>query len=111
MLAEKTYTSAANDFGVSVGVAHIIQKEIKELKNKNEIVKYSDDSYINNVINRCIEMGKYKLLQRTLYRIRKKAGKRNIKEVSIYRKSWYFIANGYDKRNKPKSGEILHQIG
>ena len=111
MLAEKTYTNAAIDFGVSVGVAHIIQKEIKELKNREEIVRYSDDSYINNVIIRCIEEDEYQLLQRTIYRIRKKAGKRNIKEVSIYRKAWYFIVNGHDKRNKPKSGAILHQIG
>jgi hypothetical protein len=29
MLGEKTYTNAAIDFGVSVGVAHMIQKEIK----------------------------------------------------------------------------------
>jgi len=111
MLAEKTYTNAAIDFGVSVGVAHIIEREIKELKNKNEVVRYSDESYINNVIARCIEKKKYKLLQRTIYRLRKKSGKRNIKEVTIYRKAWYFIVNGYDKRNKPKSGAILHQIG
>jgi hypothetical protein len=109
MLGEKTYTNAAIDFGVSVGVAHIIEREIKELKNRDEVVRYSDESYINNVIKRCIEMGKYKLLQRTIYRLRKKAGKRNIKEVSIYRKSWYFITNGYDKRNKPKSGKVLEE--
>ena len=58
MLGEKTYTNAAIDFGVSVGVAHIIEREIKELKNRDEVVRYSDESYINNVIKRCIEMGK-----------------------------------------------------
>ena len=99
----------AEEFGVSVGVAHAIGKGIKELKSKDEISEYNDDRFINGVIVRCIERNKYQQLQRTLYRIRQQAGKRKLKEVTIYRKAWYYIVNGHDKRDKSKSGEILQE--
>jgi len=109
MLSEKAYMEAAEIFGVSVGVAHAIHKGIRELNTKEEISEYNDDRFINGVILRCIENGKYQLLQRTLYRIRKEMGKRKVKEVTIYRKAWYYIVNGHDKSNKSKSGEIFEE--
>jgi hypothetical protein len=109
MLPQKAYTEAADEFGVSVGVAHAIGKGIKELKSKEEISEYNDDRFINGVIVRCIERNKYQELQRTLYRIRQQAGKRKLKEVTIYKKAWYYIVNGHDKRNKPKSGKVLEE--
>jgi type II secretory pathway component PulJ len=111
MLSQKVYMEAADMFGVSVGVAHSISKGIRELETSEEIVKYNDDRYINGVISRCIERGKYQTLQRTLYRIRREMGKRKVKEVTIYRKAWYYIVNGHDKTNKSKRGEILNEIG
>lgn len=112
MLSERAYMEAAELFGTSVGVAHIIgSKKIIELESKEAVVKYNDERYINGVILRCIERGEYQKLQRTLYRIKQEAGRRKLKEVTIYRKAWYYIVNGHDKINKSKSGEILHQIG
>ena len=103
---------AADLFGVSVGVAHIIgTKKIIELETKDAVTKYNDERYINSVILRCIERGQYQELQRALYRLKNETGRRKVKEVTIYRKAWYYIVNGHDKRNKSKSGEILHQIG
>jgi hypothetical protein len=111
MLSQKVYIESAEVFGTSVGVAHAIYKGVKELESKEEIVKYNDDRYINGVILRCIERNKYQELQRTLYRIKQQSGKRKLKEVTIYRKAWYFIVNGHDKSNKPKSGEVLLKAG
>jgi hypothetical protein len=111
MLPQKAYMETAEEFGVSVGVAHAIGKGIKELKSKEEVSEYNDDRFISGVIIRCIERRQYQQLQRTLYRIRQQAGKRKLKEVTIYRKAWYYIVNGHDKRNKSKSGKVLHQRG
>ena len=109
MLSQKTYIEAADEYGVSVGVAHAIHKGVRELNTKDEIVDYNEDRYINGVILRCIERNRYQDLQRTIYRIRKEMGKRKVKEVTIYRKAWYYIVNGHDKINKPKSGKILQE--
>ena len=111
MLSEKTYMDVASEFEVSVGVAHAISKGIRELQSKDEVVKYNDDRFINGVIIRCIERNQYQLLQRTLYRLRNEVGKRKLKEVTIYKKAWHYIVNGHDKRNKPKSAEILLKAG
>ena len=112
MLAEKVYTETADIFGVSVGVAHAIHKGVRELEGREEIQKYNDDRFIDTCIIRCIEKGKYKELQRTLYRIRQEMGKRKVKEVTIYRKAWYYIVNGHDKEtNKSKRREIHNEIG
>ena len=109
MLSQKAYIEAADVYGVSVGVAHAIHRGVKELNTKEEIVDYNEDRYINGVILRCIERNRYQDLQRTIYRIRKEMGKRKVKEVTIYRKAWYYIVNGHDKINKPKSGKILQE--
>ena len=88
-----------------------INKGIVELENKEDVVKFNDDRYINSVILRCIERGKYQLLQRAIYRLKQEAGKRKLKEVTIYKKAWYYIVNGHDKRNNTKQREILNEIG
>jgi len=111
MLSKKIYMEIADMFEVPVGVIQSISKGIRELETSEEIIKYNDDRYINRVISGCIEKNKYKTLQRTLYRIRKEMGNRKVKEVTIYRKAWYYIVNGHDKTNKSKRGEILNEIG
>jgi len=112
MLSQNAYMEVSDIFGVSVGVAHSISKGIRELETKEEVVKYNNDRFIDTCILRCIERGKYKELQRTLYRIRQEMGKKKVKEVTIYRKAWYYIVNGYDdKTNKSKRREILNEIG
>jgi hypothetical protein len=109
MLPEKVYMEVAEDFGVSVGVAHAIHKGVRELNTKEEISDYNEDRYISGVVLRCIERGRYKDLQRTIYRIRGEMGKRKVKEVTIYKKAWYYIVNGHDKRNNTKSGKVLEE--
>ena len=101
----------AEEFESSVGVAHAIHKGVKELKRKEEVTKYNDERFIDTCILRCIEKGRYKDLQRTIYRIRGEAGKRKLKEVTIYRKAWYYIVNGHDKKDNTKSGKVLEGIG
>jgi hypothetical protein len=109
MLPEKVYMDVAEDFGVSVGVAHAIHKGVRELQSREEIRDYNDDRYISGVVLRCIEKGRYNDLQRTIYRIKQQAGKRKLKEVTIYKKAWYYIVNGHDKRNNTKSGKVLEE--
>lgn len=112
MLSQKVYTEIADEFAIPVGVAHAMYKGVKELESNEEIIKYNDDRFIQTCILRCIERGKYKELQRTLYRIRQEMGKRKVKEVTIYRKAWYYIVNGHDKEtNKSKRREIHNEIG
>ena len=112
MLSQKVYTEVADEFAISVGVAHAMYKGVKELESNEEVIKYNDDRFIQTCILRCIERGKYKELQRTLYRIRQEMGKRKVKEVTIYRKAWYYIVNGHDKEtNKSKRREIHNEIG
>lgn len=111
MLKENVYIESAEYFQTSVGVAHQIgSKSVTEFKDESDVKKYNDEYTINKIICNCIRNKEYQLLQRTLYRLRKENGKRNIKEVTIYKKAWYFILNGHDKkRNNTKSGKILEE--
>lgn len=109
MLSDNVYIDVAEEFNVSVGVAHAIHKGVRELETKEEVVKYNDERFIDTCIIRCIERGKYKELQRAIYRVRREMGKRKVKEVTIYRKAWYLIANGQDKRDNTKSSKIFEE--
>ena len=91
MIKESTYVQAANQFGTSVGVAHIIG-----FKNKREQIKESGiesfkviepDLIINNIVCDCIEIGMYQELQRAVYKIKQK-GDRRLKEktISLFKK-------------------------
>lgn len=92
MLKQEVYENTAQIFGVSVGVANIMgYSKFEDLKEDYTPVKYkkaSDELDINIIINRVIEIGKYKPFQRILHSVRKKAGNRRIKELTIYRKAW-----------------------
>ena len=68
MIKESTYTQAAEEFGTSVGVAHIIG-----FKNKREQIKeggiesfktIEPDLELNAIICDAIEIGLYQQLQR-----------------------------------------------
>ena len=97
MIKESTYVQAANQFGTSVGVAHIIG-----FKNKREQIKESGiesfkviepDLIINNIVCDSIEIGIYQELQRLVYKIRLKGDKR-LKEKTIYRKALEIVLYG-----------------
>ena len=97
MIKESTYVQAANQFGTSVGVAHVIG-----FKNKREQIKESGiesfkviepDLIINNIVCDCIEIGMYQELQRAVYKIKQK-GDRRLKEKTIYRKALEIVLYG-----------------
>ncbi len=90
MIKESTYSQAANQFGTSVGVAHIIG-----FKNKREQIKESGiesfkkiepDLIINNIVCDSIEFDLYQELQRKVYEIRQT--KKKLKEITIYRRAF-----------------------
>ena len=108
MIKESTYVQAANQFGTSVGVAHVIG-----FKNKREQIKESGiesfkviepDLIINNIVCDAIEMDMYQELQRAVYKIKQRGDKR-LKETTIYNRAFNEITN--DENYITKSGEIF----
>lgn len=108
MIKESTYVQAANQFGTSVGVAHVIG-----FKNKREQIKESGlesfkviepDLIINNIICDSIEIDAYQKLQRAVYKIKQRGDKR-LKETTIYNRAFNEITN--DENYITKSGEIF----
>lgn len=99
MLKEQTYIDASDQFGTPVGVAHIIG-----YKNKGEQIRESGlDAFkqiepeldINEIICSAIEIGKYKELQREIYKINQKGDKR-LKERGIYLRAFTAVLNEYE---------------
>lgn len=92
MLKQEVYENTAQIFGVSVGVANIMgYSKFEDLKDDYTPVKYksvSDELDINLIINKAIELGKYKIFQRILHSVRKKSRHPKTKELTIYKKAW-----------------------
>ena len=107
MIRESVYEEAADAFGTSVGVAHIIGYKNKKQQIKEEGVEsfksIEPELEINYTICDAIELGLYQELQRAIYRL--KNNKRIKKETTIYNKAWIEITN--DENYITKSGEIL----
>ena len=108
MIKESTYTQAADAFGTSVGVAHVIG-----YKNKKEQIKAEGiesfkvielDLELNAIICDAIEIDKYQELQRAIYNIRLKGDKR-LKETTIYNRA--FIEITKNENYITKSGQIF----
>jgi hypothetical protein len=108
MIKESTYVQAANQFGTSVGVAHVIG-----FKNKREQIKESGlesfkviepDLIINNIICDSIEIDAYQELQRAVYKI-KQRGDRRLKETTIYNRAFKEIIK--NENYITKSGQIF----
>lgn len=106
MLREEIYVKTANEFGVSVGVATIMgYKSLKDSVREIEPTTYkkmNSELNINKMITDCIDDGLYQPLQRELYRLRRKSG-RKISELTIYKQAIKNIRNGNSNTNtKPK---------
>ena len=108
MIKESTYTQAADAFGTSVGVAHIIG-----FKNKSEQIReqgiesfksIEPDLELNMIICDAIEINMYQQLQRAIYKIRLKGDKR-LKETTIYNRAFIEITN--NENYITKSGQIF----
>jgi hypothetical protein len=108
MIKESIFVDAADNFGTSVGVAHIIgfknKKEQIEEEGVESFKKIEPDLEINAIICDAIEIGIYQKLQREIYKIKQKRDKR-LKEVTIYIRAFNEITN--DENYITKSGQIF----
>ena len=90
MIKESVYEEAANAFGTSVGVAHVIGYKNKKQQLKEEGIEsfksIEPDLEINYIICDTIELGIYQELQRAIYKLRN--NKRIKKETTLYDKAF-----------------------
>jgi hypothetical protein len=90
MIKESVYEEAADAFGTSVGVAHVIGYKNKKQQIKEEGIEsfksIEPDLEINYIICDAIELGIYQELQRVIYRLRN--NKRIKKETTLYDKAF-----------------------
>jgi hypothetical protein len=91
MIREHVYEEMADEFGTSVGVAHIIgYKTKKETIQEDGIELYKetkDDLIINGIICDAIDLELYQELQREIFKIKQKGNKR-LKLLTIYRRAF-----------------------
>jgi hypothetical protein len=108
MIKESIFVEAADNFGTSVGVAHIIGYKNKKQQIVEEGVesfkKIEPDLEINAIVCDAIEIGIYQELQREIYKIKQKRDKR-LKEITIYIRAFNEITN--DENYITKSGQIF----
>jgi hypothetical protein len=105
MLKEHVYNDSADDFGCSVGVAHITGYKSK----KDNITEYSKEDYkelsdeldINDIIIESIDRGIYQTLMRGVLKSEKDG--RKLKPLTIYKKQ---LNNGIGKVFK-SSGKVF----
>ena len=97
MIKESTYVQAANQFGTSVGVAHVIGFKNKSEQIKEEGIesfkKIEPELEVNYIILDAIDENKYQELQREVYKIKQRGDKR-LKEKTIYRKALEIVLYG-----------------
>ena len=90
MIKESVYEEAADAFGTSVGVAHVIGYKNKKQQIKEEGIEsfksIEPDLEINYIICDAIELGIYQELQRAIYKLRN--NKRIKKETTLYDKAF-----------------------
>jgi hypothetical protein len=108
MIKESVYMDVAEEFGTSVGVAHVIGYKNKKEQIKAEGIEsfkvIEGDLELNAIICDAIEIDKYQELQRAIYNIRLKGDKR-LKETTIYNRA--FIEITKNENYITKSGEIF----
>ena len=108
MIKESVYVDVAEEFGTSVGVAHVIGYKNKKEQIKAEGIEsfkvIEGDLELNAIICDAIEIDKYQELQREIYNIRLKGDKR-LKETTIYNRA--FIEITKNENYITKSGQIF----
>ena len=108
MIKESVYVDVAEEFGTSVGVAHVIGYKNKKEQIKAEGIEsfkvIEGDLELNAIICDAIEIDKYQELQRAIYNIRLKGDKR-LKETTIYNRA--FIEITKNENYITKSGQIF----
>jgi len=108
MLKQEVYEALADTFGVSVGLARIIDFHDREEPVYKEDKALNDELDINYIITDSIERKRYRKLQRELYRLNKKGYSPKIKEVTIYKRAWKEATNTNDskKGDRKQSSKI-----
>jgi hypothetical protein len=108
MIKESVYVDVAEEFGTSVGVAHVIGYKNKKEQIKAEGIEsfkvIEGDLELNAIICDAIEIDKYQELQRAIYNIRLKGDKR-LKETTIYNRAFNEITK--NENYITKSGQIF----
>ena len=108
MIKESVYMDVAEEFGTSVGVAHVIGYKNKKEQIKAEGIEsfkvIEGDLELNAIICDAIEIDKYQELQRAIYNIRLKGDKR-LKETTIYNRA--FIEITKNENYITKSGQVF----
>jgi hypothetical protein len=91
MLKQEAYEKVSEVFGTIVGVASMVKvmdiDEVKEAQTPVDFKKSSDEIDVNMIINKAIDAGKYKDLQKNLYILNRKRHPR-AKELTIYKRAW-----------------------
>ena len=112
MLRQEVYEWCSDTFGVSVGLAHVVsihdRKSNEAVVAKRKNPAFDDELNINGIITDSIEEGRYKKLQKELYRLGKKGFSPKIKEVTIYKRAWKEATNTNDskKGNNEQSTKV-----
>ena len=100
MLKQEAYEKVSEVFGTIVGVATMVGVvDLNEIDGAEEPVsykKYSDEIDVNGIINKAIDTGKYRELQKNLYILNKKRHPR-AKDLTIYKKAWEASKNNGTK--------------
>jgi len=108
MIKESVYVDVAEEFGTSVGVAHVIGYKNKKEQIKAEGIEsfkvIEGDLELNAIICDAIEINLYKELQREIYKIKQRGDKR-LKETTIYNRA--FIEITKNENYITKSGQIF----
>ena len=96
MLKQESYEKVSEVFGTIVGVASVVgMVDLTEVKGAEEPVaykKFSDEIDVNGIINKAIDNGKYRELQKNLYILNKKRHPR-AKDITIYKRAWEATRN------------------
>jgi hypothetical protein len=108
MIKDSVYVDVAEEFGTSVGVAHIIGYKNKKEQIREEGVEsfkvIEPELELNMIICDAIEINMYQELQREIYNIKLKGDKR-LKETTIYKRALIEITK--NENYITKSGEIF----
>ena len=117
MIRPEVYEKVSDTFGVSIGVANLMNvspiTEIKEEVDKKVYNGFRNELKINGVIGRAIDTLRYKDLQRELYKLKREYDGKKISELTIYNRAWGNVVNkpnsvrNGNNKAKSESGEIL----
>ena len=94
MLSQRQYHQLAEEYKTDIAIAEWNGGPIYELRTR-DVRKIPDDLKVMILTTHIIKEGIYQPVQRELYRLRNKYGKRNIKESTLYEKAITNVVEKY----------------